>query len=291
MLTIREALIDGDPLIYSIAFAMQKSALIDEESGYVLGVFDTALEARNAAKEAGLTKDQYHLEAYAENTPKTIDDIYDRLENAISSILYETESEFYSLYISGKSNFRTSIDPDYKANRKNTPRPLLYEEVRNLLVSDFDAIFAEDGFEADDEIANIALTEERQIEEDWVICSIDKDFHQVPGWHYRWPTHNKEGDLFYLDHKEAMINYWTQVLTGDVADNIPGIKGVGPKKAANQLIGCNSHMECKDACLDMYLKKMTGMEEADILARFEKNLKLLKLGKEIDYVQPSGTDC
>ena len=48
------------------------------------------------------------------------------------------------------------------------------------------------------------------------------------------------------------IYFYTQVLTGDRTDNIPGLHGIGPKKAAKILKGLKTEHEMFDAVLKAY---------------------------------------
>jgi len=294
MSTDRLALIDGDPLVYAVAFALQDYALIDiQNNGHVVGIFQSIREAKEHASDLGMGKGEYMTEAYVEYTSDLMDDISDTLNNFVFTILEETEASKHDIILSGKENFRKEIDPEYKAHRKSVDKPLLYEYVRDMLVDDFGAYFAETGFEADDEIGQIALDFIAEgMEEDFVICTIDKDLDTIPGWHYRWPTHNKDGSLYWVDPEQARHTYWVSVLTGDTADNIPGLHGVGPKKAEKHLIGCQTSLHYHDSCLDAYIKHYDGkMEEEEIKTRFYKNMELLLIGKENrDAESYSGSD-
>lgn len=57
------------------------------------------------------------------------------------------------------------------------------------------------------------------------IFSHDKDLKQVVGFHYDM----QQQLLMYTDEKEGFELLITQILTGDTTDNIPGLKGFGPK--------------------------------------------------------------
>jgi 5'-3' exonuclease len=65
------------------------------------------------------------------------------------------------------------------------------------------------------------------IKEPCIIASVDKDLLQVPGKHYNFV----KNELYDISPQEGLKKFWTQMLVGDVADNIFGIKGIGPKKA------------------------------------------------------------
>ena len=65
----------------------------------------------------------------------------------------------------------------------------------------------------------------------WGIATLDKDLDGVPGWHYVWK--GKREGVFYVTETEADRFFYTQMLTGDATDNIPGLfKMVGVKALA-----------------------------------------------------------
>ena len=62
--------------------------------------------------------------------------------------------------------------------------------------------------------------------DDTVIVTVDKDLLQIKGNH--WNPVKKEADVV-EDGYELFLTQW---LTGDATDGYPGLKGIGPKKAA-----------------------------------------------------------
>lgn len=151
--------------------------------------------------------------------------------------------EDYQVFISGSGNYRKEISSDYKANRK-APRPRHYELLRDYLVKSWDANVS-NGNEADDEVCKAAW---KYGVDGCVVAHIDKDLDQIPGKHYNY---NKK--VFYdVDPVTALRNFYKQTLTGDVSDNVIGIKGIGPKKADKILGSLDTEMEMYRACLDAY---------------------------------------
>ena len=129
--------------------------------------------------------------------------------------------------IKGKGNWRKDYYPLYKANR-----PDLAEDMKgaltyahNYLVDKHKAVRA-DGMEADDLVA-IWASEAREMERQYVVAGIDKDLLQIPGNHYNFVKKEHQ----FVDDDTAHYKLMLQCLTGDNSDNIPGIKGIGPKKA------------------------------------------------------------
>ena len=131
-------------------------------------------------------------------------------------------------------NFRYDLHPDYKGTR-----PELESEMKENLnylheyALSLGAVPARDGWETDDEVAE--WTREAYNEGmNYVIAHIDKDLDMLPGQHYNY---NK--DTFYdVDLDGALMHFYTQLLVGDTSDNIPGVRGIGPVKAAKLLGGC-----------------------------------------------------
>jgi 5'-3' exonuclease len=148
-----------------------------------------------------------------------------------------------------------------------------------MLVNKFGAIYAKDGFEADDELADEArMLFNDSLEEDYVICTIDKDLDTVPGWHYRWAIYNKPSSYYWVTPEESRHHYWVSVLTGDNADNIIGLKGIGPKKAEKILAECETDYQYERACEQAYIELYNGPYEPDM--QMEKNMQLLYLGTD-----------
>ena len=141
--------------------------------------------------------------------------------------------ELQVLYaVKGTGNFRKDLSPDYKSQR-----PELDKEVRDKLnylhkyAVSKGAVQA-DGMEADD-LVSIWAREALDRKEEYVICGIDKDLLQIPGHHYNYGKDTWQ----LIVEEEAIHNLYLQCLTGDATDNIPGLKGIGPKKAAKILEG------------------------------------------------------
>ena len=98
--------------------------------------------------------------------------------------------------------------------------------------------------EADDCLA----IEATQLNYDCTIVSIDKDMLQVPCWHY---NHVKD-EMRKMTPYEGIKFFYTQILTGDSADNIVGLRGIGPKKADKILEGVDEEADLWDAVLKAY---------------------------------------
>lgn len=128
------------------------------------------------------------------------------------------------MFITGDNNFRYQVDPNYKANRKGKVDPIYRGDANAYLVEAYDGKVT-DGFEADDAmgIAATGIPVDQRI-----ICSIDKDLKQIEGSHYNWRK-NEFSEVSSLDGTRLL---YRQLLTGDSADNVPGVGGIGPVKSA-----------------------------------------------------------
>lgn len=156
-------------------------------------------------------------------------DLKTKIDNQMKDLLFKCFSNKHKCMVAvkGKGNFRKDIYSDYKATRKP-----LDEKIQKYLdvgiehmVSKWKAVHA-DGMEADD-LVSIWAYEAMEMEQEYIICGIDKDLKQIPGKHYNY----NKGIFDEVDEDTANMNLMLQCLTGDTSDNIPGIKGIGPKKA------------------------------------------------------------
>ena len=149
----------------------------------------------------------------------------------------------WEVFLTGKTNFRNevAVTIPYKGNRKGVDKPAHLELLRNYLVTAWAATIS-DGEEADDAIA-IRATE---LGDEGIIISLDKDFDQVQGWHYNFVKHNK----YYVSEEDGLRFFYKQILMGDKADNIVGIKGVGPVKAEKMLAKATTPESLYAVCLE-----------------------------------------
>ena len=162
-----------------------------------------------------------------------------RMDESIEKILEAVRADSYEVFLtsSDKSNYRHAIFPDYKANRK-APKPTHYDLLRDYLVSEHKAEMVH-GQEADDAMAIAQVLAGK----DTIICTIDKDLDQIPGWHYNFV----KGLKYKVTEFEGLLKLYTQLLMGDAVDNIKGIPGIGPKKAEKLLEGCISEQDMYNA--------------------------------------------
>lgn len=140
-----------------------------------------------------------------------------RVEDLINRILLETGASFYNVYLTGSNNYRFTYNPEYKANRKDTPKPKWLEQCREYLVLNHKAQVS-DGCEADDLMA----IEQTQCPTETIICTIDKDLLQVTGRHYNFV----KSEFKTISPKEGLFNFYWQFIMGDKSDNILGFDGI-----------------------------------------------------------------
>lgn len=108
-----------------------------------------------------------------------------------------------------------------------------------------------------------------------VIATRDKDMRMLPGWHLNWDTYElvKVGaDQFALEAGGKLYGhkwFWTQMLWGDAADNIPGLpkhpdfpRGVGEVAAGKILAFAHDDESAAHAVAQAY-KAYWGDEWAD----------------------------
>lgn len=138
----------------------------------------------------------------------------------------------------GEHCVRAAIYPQYKANREPAPPELKqqFERCRAVTRALGMTDCADRAFEADDLIAAMAA-QVRTAGHRVTILSRDKDLAQVlqPGdvlWDYpsgRRITYEDVPAVFGV-RAEQMADFLA--LTGDAVDNIPGVRGIGPKTAS-----------------------------------------------------------
>lgn len=235
-------IIDGDPFMYRIGFA--------SESHCYLAVFTNAqgkLEQKYFSPLDGKTA-YARLNEFMERNPKW--DLLDKkkvvepeplahclgtLKRAVNGTVEACLSHFgvkkedarVSLLIRGEGNFREKVATmkEYKVSRKDAEKPYWFEKMRKYLI-EWQGARPVNGHEADDECSILAF-DARAFNMPYVVCSIDKDLDQIPGWHYDYAR-----KIFYhQDAWEGKSVLWQQCLSGDGTDDIPGIYRIGTARA------------------------------------------------------------
>lgn len=198
----------------------------------------------------------YRCAASAENDPVEV--AIKRADLLTIDLLTATLCDSYRMFISGNNNFRVSIDPNYKANRKDKPKPVHLVPVQEFLIKSYNAEVT-DGYEADDALGI------NQQEHSTVIVSLDKDLLQIPGHHYQWEISGRPAKWFEQNYLDGLRHFYASSLIGDVSDNIRGVDGIGKVKAKRALQDLETEQELFDKCRELY-----GDDP-----RYFKNLRLL----------------
>jgi len=129
----------------------------------------------------------------------------------------------------------------YKANRKETPADLVEQlpHIRKVISALHIKVFEMPGYEADDIIGTIAKRAASEGSNVYIVTA-DKDMLQLVDDRVKVydPMKDRILDRAYVIEKfgvgpERVTEY--MALTGDAADNIPGVKGIGEKTAKELL--------------------------------------------------------
>lgn len=197
-----------------------------------------------------------------------------KCKRSIYEILDATKADYYVGYLTNSSHkYSLAVTKAYKGNRKDFVKPKYFSLVKEYLMDEFSFI-TQPNTEADDLCVSaykLALKEAYYP----TICATDKDLLQIKGNFY-----NPRTKVFKsLTANEAALNLFTQLLTGDTADNIEGLPGIGPVKAAKIYEGCtifDEYFECAvRAYWDYYEDDLfTG------LSKFSENYQLLFLSRD-----------
>jgi len=215
-------LVDADTHAYRAAAATDGSRwfIISSDGDDLSGPFKYKKEAIN---EAAVYKDVTYEQRWA---PEPANHALKLLKNSLE--IFDGRDVEY--FVTGKSNFRYDIIPDYKGNRKGR-RPQNLPDCKQYLMNTKAAALNEN-LEADD-LVIIRAKELEKLGIPWTIVGCDKDLLQIKGRFYdpfkhTW-TNVNEGD--------ARYNLWKQIATGDSTDNIRSPKGLGPKTFNNYFKG------------------------------------------------------
>lgn len=162
--------------------------------------------------------------------------------NMLFKIIRDEKPDYLVIAMDSKSKtFRHDLFADYKANRQKMPDEISYQipilkEIINYLGVE---LIEKPGYEADDIMGSLSKIAESINIESYIVSG-DKDMLQMvndniivysPGNRFKPTTKFQKDNV-----KDKMGVYPNRVidllsLIGDSSDNIPGVRGVGPKTA------------------------------------------------------------
>lgn len=236
-----EVWIDGDILPYQIGFATQRTVYIVEVEGEHSAPLLVTRKKVEVNKYLKLNPDLLVSEVFlVEEAAQALA----TLKLHITNIVIGSGCERFKVVLSGKDNFRNRVAniQAYKENRKGFQKPEHFDMLRQWLSERPYTIFSEDE-EADDVISK-AMVQGK------LGATIDKDLNNTPGWHYNF----NNNEVYYVDEDTANRNFYKQMLTGDRTDNIPGVRGIGPKGADKLIDPCRTVKEMEEAVFEAYSK-------------------------------------
>ena len=178
------------------------------------------------------------------------------LGNALARLLRDRDPSHVAVaFDAGRYTFRHRIDPAYKANRGDPPEDLVpqFALAQQLTEAMGLATIGVPDFEADDVLATLT-TISRESALDVVLVSGDKDLGQLLEPGVRLFDLARAIEFGAEDLPARMGVRADQLvdllaLMGDSSDNIPGVRGVGPK-AASALLGHFDSLEAIYASLE-----------------------------------------
>jgi len=164
----------------------------------------------------------------------------------------------------GSSSYRKAISPDYKQNRKDKfaeqteEEKIAFEEFFEEyeasleLMQEDGLVLRYQGVEADDIAAHLVKEKDKYgLEYIWLVSS-DRDWDLL--------IQENVSRFSYVTRKEVRLDNWKEhydvspeqyislkCLTGDKGDNVPGIPGIGPKRAEQLIKEFGSAMDIYDA--------------------------------------------
>lgn len=151
---------------------------------------------------------------------KTEEQIRESVNSLMHHILSSGRFTHYIGFIKGRNTIaeRLTYNSQYKANR-NAEQPKFWEFTAAYMIEQW-KIIQVNHMEVDDavNITRLAL-------KDSTIVAMDKDLLALEGTHYNW----KKNEFVTISATEADNLFWSDMICGQTGDNIPGLKGKGPK--------------------------------------------------------------
>lgn len=292
-MTKKLLVIDADTILYASAAQQQLNKCLAtniEHGSQRLFESKTSFNKWLETKQ-DRTKDMYTFETISEVKPEAEPRFaFNSIKQKVDKIVEAAGCDDFVVCIEGEGNFRKDFPAqyvDYKGQR--SAKPLLFEECREFFLKKYkQKVITSEGRETDDTCNILAWesyskgTESKDRSKCNVVLSYcDKDLAaNSRGWLLNY---NKlEAGTYWNDSFTQAYNFATQLLTGDTADNIPGIEklskitkdhfgikveGVGPATAKKLLSDCKTETDLASRVFECY----SAMYEDDWECRLSEN--------------------
>jgi DNA polymerase-1 len=203
----------------------------------------------------------------------------------------------------GTPSWRKQLYPEYKANRATDTRPWIEEAAVAWLRRKW-WVEAIDGYEADDIIATVAMRAGQRPGAKVTVISGDSDLlpltadgvtivKPINGGRFEAVTREAICARYGITSPAALVDL--KAMTGETGDNVPGVPGIGPVRAA-QLLAAHTNLEGvitagqrdvgSDGKADKYAAKVAAGAEVARLS-----LKLVSLVRDVPVVPITPRDC
>lgn len=234
----------------------------------------------------GMQRDVFHADGRSMKCPvgfvSSLMKLIGTLETDELFVFFDSETsigsrlEIYSEYKQNRIDYTTLTDEE-------NPFTYLPDVIEALKVLKIPYVLA-DGYEADDYIATVCHHNES---DDLIIVSTDTDFFQLvnekvsvyrpKGKKSEWVTHENLYEKIGV-YAHQVIEH--KSLTGDTADNIPGIRGIGPKRASEILAygSIKDILSGNTPCPEKYTTKIEANTEI-----LKRNVQLITMNTQVPF--------
>lgn len=163
--------------------------------------------------------------------------------------------------LTDEDNFRLSVLPTYKSNRKSVRKPSTLKKIKQFYADNYEC-YQRPSLEADD-CMGILSTHKTLVSGERIIVSTDKDMQTIPGLLFN-PQKDKTPRR--IAEVDADRYFMQQTLTGDATDGYSGCPGIGPKSPfVARLADCTTVKAMWDVVVEGYASK--GLTAADAVTQ------------------------
>ncbi len=247
------ALIDADTIVYATCSVLHQVDELLPRDMYTDDEWDDVISCDGYDADAHVVKFINVDEAYA-HSMDNLQSILDRT-GCIDFVLHFTR---------GRKSFPyTMVSADYKGNRTMDGVPYGLSLMKDEFVNKHPGkAFNNIKVEAD----HIVVCKKRDFPEKYTLCAVDKDVYlALEGRHFNYYSSTKwkiPMKWVEVTKDEAMRRYYIQAIMGDDGDNVIGLYGIGPKKAAKALVNCHNTKECWDGVVKIYAENDRDIVDA-----------------------------